>query len=144
MSGTTATALPAHGGSRTKTTVPFGASSVDAVERERRMARDDDVDLLMPERLLGVLLDHVIACRARAVRVDAERVDAERPAQRLPEHAGSGDRLDLRQPQHRVGLELRHRQERITGARDRRTSKVCRIPLERGIASPFRVPTTVT
>ena len=36
-----------------------------AVERERGLARDDDVGLLVPERLLGVLLDDVLARRSR-------------------------------------------------------------------------------
>ena len=64
-----------------------------AVERERGLARDDDVGLLVPERLLGVLLDDVVA-GARRVRVDAERVDAERPPDRLPADARDRDRLD--------------------------------------------------
>ena len=39
-----------------------------AVERERGVADDHDVRLLMPERLLGVLLDDVVADRGRASR----------------------------------------------------------------------------
>ena len=40
-----------------------------AVERERRVARDHDVGLLVPERLLGVLLDDVVAgARPRCTR----------------------------------------------------------------------------
>ena len=75
-----------------------------AVERERGVADDHDVRLLMPERLLGVLLDDVVADRGRGVGVDPEGVDAERPAQRLPLHAGDGDRLDLGDPDDGVGL----------------------------------------
>ena len=48
-------------GSRTKTTVPLRRVDLVAVEREGRVARDDDVGLLVAERLLGVLLDDVLA-----------------------------------------------------------------------------------
>ena len=68
------------------------------------MADDHDICLLMPERLLGVLLDDVIADRGSGVGVDPERVDAERATQRLPLHAGDGDRLDLGDPDDGVRL----------------------------------------
>ena len=77
-----------------------------AVERERGVADDHDVRLLVPERLLGVLLDDVVADGGRGVGVDPERVDPERAAQRLPLHAGDGDRLDLGDPDD--GIRLGH------------------------------------
>jgi hypothetical protein len=52
-----------------------------AAEREARAAGDDDVHLLVPERLLAVLLDDVLAPVAR-VAVDPEGADAERPSDR--------------------------------------------------------------
>ena len=72
--------------------------SVDllAVDRERGVAGDDGIDLLVAELLLGVLLDDFVACVRRCVRVDSERGDAERLAHGLPDECPEdGDPLDL-------------------------------------------------
>ena len=95
---------PAHGRVADEDDRALRRVDLVAVERERGMADDHDVRLLVPERLLGVLLDDVVARGQRAVGVDPEGVDAERPAQRLPVHAGDGDRLDLGDAQHGVRL----------------------------------------
>ena len=62
-----------------------------AVEHERRPAGDDDVELLVAERLLGVLLDDVLSGLGRRVGADPEGGDAEVLAQRRP--AQRPDRL---------------------------------------------------
>ena len=70
------------------------------VERERRSAREDDVDLLVPERLLRVLLDDGVPGVRRDVRVDSEGADVQRPTNRAPEERAADDRnrLDLLEP----------------------------------------------
>ena len=55
-----------------------------AVDREARATAEDEVDLLMTERRLGVLLDD-LARRPGCVRVHAERTDVE-PAPHGPPH----------------------------------------------------------
>jgi hypothetical protein len=67
------------------------------VQRERGAPREHDVDLLVPERLLGVLLHDLVTRIRREVGVHAERADVERPAQGPPEKRAvdDGDRLDL-------------------------------------------------
>ncbi len=67
------------------------------VERKGRMTREDEVDLLVPERLLGVLLYDVVAGIRRDVGVDPERADVERSTNRSPKQrvVDDGDRVDL-------------------------------------------------
>ena len=45
---------------------------------EARAPREDDIDLLMLERLLRMLLDDVLPDLGGHVRVDPERTDVER------------------------------------------------------------------
>ena len=88
-------------GSRMKTSVPAGASTRLAVERERRVAADDDVQLLVPAGAaaglrLVVLLDDLVADALARVGVDAERADAEPAPHRMPDEAlGDRDRVEL-------------------------------------------------
>ena len=92
---TASTVVP--GSSAHRACARCGSSQVDeragrrvdllAVDREHRVARDDDVHLLVAERLLGVLLDHLVAGLRRRVRVHPERGDAERAADRASRRA---------------------------------------------------------
>jgi hypothetical protein len=68
-----------------------------AVELERRATREHDIDLLVPEALLRVALDDVVADALSGVGVHAERLDPECSADRPPTHpAGDRDRRDVR------------------------------------------------
>jgi len=70
------------------------------VEGEDRATHEHDVDLLMSERLLGVLLDDLGPRVRRRVRVHSERADVEGSAHGTPEErpADDRDRLDLLEP----------------------------------------------
>ena len=67
------------------------------VEREGGPSREHDVHLFVPERALRVLLDDVVACSRRDVRVDSERADVERSSHRSPQERAvhDRDRLDV-------------------------------------------------
>jgi hypothetical protein len=66
------------------TAIADGSIDLLAVDRECGVTSYDGIDLLVAELLLGVFLDHLVACVRRGVRVDAECRDAERLAHRLP------------------------------------------------------------
>ena len=99
-----ATAARRVAGSRTKTIVPAGASISSPATVKARPARDDDVQLLLPPRVVAglvVLLEQQLAVPG-AERVDREAGGAELVAQRQVLHAGDGYRLDLVEAQHAV------------------------------------------
>src|SRR5262249_39130450 len=93
-----------------------------AVELERRAPSDHDVELLVPELLLGVLLDHAPP-RAGGVRVDAEGTDSECLPDRPPDDVRSLDG-DLRQGPDRAPLEAlaRHANTGAWSSNRRRSS----------------------
>ena len=64
------------------------------------MTRDHHVGLLVPEALLGVLLDDVITGGCGAVRVDPECVDPEGAPKRRPADACDRDLIALVDVQH--------------------------------------------
>ena len=79
---------------------PGGRIDLLAVDREDGMPGVHEVDLLVPELLLGVLLDDLVARVRGRVGVDPEGRDAERLAHGLPdERAEHGNALDVLQPQ---------------------------------------------
>jgi hypothetical protein len=80
------------------------------------VARQHDVDLLVPERLLGVLLDDLVAHVRRDVGIHPERADVERPAHGPPEQRPSNDRNRLDSVEPDAPPALCHACE-ITGAR---------------------------
>ena len=78
------------------------------------MTRDHHVGLLVPQALLGVLLDDVITGGCGAVGVDPECVDPEGAPKRRPADACDRDLIALVDVQHRVGL--RHVGKRISAS----------------------------
>src|SRR5439155_2761149 len=75
------------------------------VEREGRMARENDVHLLVAERLLGVLLHDVVSVIRGDIGIDSEGADVERSPHRrqsnVPPTTGIGSissSRTLRQP----------------------------------------------
>jgi hypothetical protein len=80
-----------------KTRVPAGASSVSPPSVEGGSAGEHDVHLLVPERALRVLLDHVSARLPGYVCVDPDCTDVERSSDWTPKECPvqDRDRLDL-------------------------------------------------
>lgn len=67
-----------------------------AVDRERRTARDDEVELLMTRLILTMRLHDVLSDLGRGVGVAAERANPARRAHRMPDQVSRpGNRLQL-------------------------------------------------
>ena len=66
-----------------------------AVDRERRASFDDDVDLLVTVRLLGVVLDDLAPDLGSGVGVHSEGLDPETAADRMPLEPVLADRERL-------------------------------------------------
>ena len=99
-------------GSRMKTIVPAGASTLLAVDRELRAAAEHDVHLLVPAgpaAELVVVLDDVLADALARVDVGAERPDPELPPQRVPHDARYCDRVEVVEVNGLPAARIRHR-----------------------------------
>src|SRR6185437_10825369 len=108
------------------------------VQRERRAATDDRVQLLVLEALLGVLLDDLAADLLGRVGVDAEAHEAEVTPDRPPEEAvRDGDGVELVQRGDEEACAVLHRRRSSSST----TGSIRSIPSTR--SSRFSVPAHV-